>query len=76
MSTKFNTTPTFHESFGEIPKGLLTTIQRSNVSPADFYGLEAQGFVGREMAEFISSHTDHGMYRAPWPLPHASEWLG
>lgn len=65
---------TFHESYGEIPTGLLTVIQRNNVSPSDVYGLEAQGFDGLEMAEFITQHSVGGSYRAPWPLPHVSEW--
>lgn len=34
------TAMTFHETYGEIPKRLLRTIKRHNVSPADFFVLE------------------------------------
>lgn len=61
----------FHESFGEVPQTLLTTLKRCKVTPAEFYALEMQGYVGAEMTKFIKAHSVGGSYREPWPLPPA-----
>lgn len=75
MTMTYDTTPTFHESFGEIPKGLLATLKKSKVTPAEFYALELAGFSGRRMNMFILDCTRDGAYRAPFPLPDCDTWL-
>lgn len=66
-------TMTFHESYGELPKGTLSIIKRYNVSPADFdlmtdlLGFEAYYGNGKidwtVINDHIVSNSETGMYQ-------------
>lgn len=70
----YDTTPTFHENFGEVPKGLLATLKRGKVTISDFQMMEMQGFAGRNMDAFVKEHTKGGHFNPPWPLPRVEDW--
>jgi hypothetical protein len=56
---------TFHESYGELPKSLLSRIRKTNVSPADYSMLEMQHGEGnyRAIHEAIDAQTRGGMFQ-------------
>lgn len=64
---------TFHESYGNLPTGLLRTYRRCNVSPADHDTiLAAFGCVWSDtdipwdaVTEFVAAHTSTGTLALP-----------
>lgn len=64
---------TFHESYGDIPKGLLTLYRRHNVSPADHdlilasFGLTWQSPVipWSDVLDFVLAHIENGSLSLP-----------
>lgn len=62
---------TFHESYGELPKRVLTLIRRYNISPADYDQiLNAFGYVYGDsdidwtsVVTYIEAATVSGIYR-------------
>lgn len=64
---------TFHESYGELPKGLLTIYRRHNVSTSDHdlilanfgftYGDD--GIPWSDVLDFVLAHIEGGQFRLP-----------
>lgn len=64
---------TFHESYGELPKGLLGLYKQHNVSPADHDSILAVfnfrwddvDIPWQAVLEFTLAHIDNGTFRLP-----------
>lgn len=54
---------TFHESYGDLPKRLLTMVRKYNVSPADWDALrDLFGDEWTAIMEFIDTNSTSGYY--------------
>lgn len=55
---------TFHESYGDLPESLLKTINRLNVSPADYRELETVYGEGNYdgIHKAVLRYSENGMY--------------
>ena len=53
---------TFHESYGEVPKSLLRTMKKHNVTPSDFYMMEDEGLTHAQMEDAIVRFSENGMF--------------
>jgi len=56
---------TFHETYGKLPVKTLRLIRKYNVSPADWYDIEAfmPAHTWQEINDHIISRSETGMYR-------------
>lgn len=64
---------TYHESYGSLPKGLLTLYRRHNVSPSDHDQILAtfdktwqdSDIPWSEVLDFVLASCDNGVFRLP-----------